>query len=63
MFYSTGHPLIGNAPEHDVIQQRDLLGQLHGRERLETLGLQALRLEMNTLGLPPRADAGTGDVF
>ena len=47
----TGGSLIGNAPEHDVIQQRDLFSQLHGRERLKTLRLGVLRLQGNTLGL------------
>lgn len=30
------HSLVGDAPEHNVIQQGDLLGELHGRQRLET---------------------------
>lgn len=51
MLLWTDCSLIGNAPEHDVIQQRDLFSQLHGRERLETLSLRVLRLQINTLGL------------
>lgn len=39
------YSLVGDAPEHDVVQQRDLLGQLHRRERLEALGLRVLRLQ------------------
>lgn len=53
--------LVGNTPEHDVIQQRDLFCQLHGRERLKTLGLRALRLEINTPGLQHIAHAGNND--
>lgn len=51
MVYWKGGSLVGNTPEHDVIQQCDLFSQLHGRERLETLGLRILRLEINTHGL------------
>ena len=42
--FQTPYSLVGNAPEHDVVQQRDLFGQLHRRQRLETLGLRTLRL-------------------
>lgn len=41
------HSLIGNTPEHDVVQQCDLFGQLHGRQSLKTLGLRTLRLEIH----------------
>lgn len=51
MLHWTGCSLVGNAPEHDVIQQGDLFSQLHGRERLETLSLRVLRLQISTLGL------------
>lgn len=50
MLSRTAGSLVGNAPEHDVIQQRDLFSQLHGRERLKTLSLRVLRLQINTLG-------------
>ena len=46
--YSIMCSLIGNAPEHDVVQQGDLLSQLHCRQRLQTLGLRTLCLQAHT---------------
>ena len=40
--------LIRNTPEHDVVQQGDLLGQLHGRQRLKTLCLRTVCLQAYT---------------
>lgn len=36
--------LIGDAPEDDVIEQSDLLSQLHRRQRFKTLCLWTVRL-------------------
>lgn len=39
------HSLVGDAPEHNVIQQGDLLGELHGRQRLETFCFRTFCLQ------------------
>lgn len=42
------HSLVGDAPEHNVIQEGDLLGELHGRQGLETLCFRTLCLQTRT---------------
>ena len=44
------HSLVGNAPENDVVQECDLLGQLHGRQGLKALGLRTVRLQERRAG-------------
>lgn len=39
------HSLVRNASENDVVQEGDLLSQLHGRQGLKALGLRTVRLQ------------------